>query len=135
MLEPLAVLGMAYLCYIFAELLHWSGIISLIGCGLVQAHYSFKNISAHSCTTVKYFIKALSSVSDCMIFLYLGIALIGDHVWHTGFVCWTLALCLAVRFVVVYFLSCIVNKVRHGIKRPIGVQEQFIIAYAGKFSK
>lgn len=57
--EPLALFGMGYLAYITAELFHWSGIISLIGCGLVQAHYAFKNISKKSYTTVKYFIKML----------------------------------------------------------------------------
>ena len=102
-MEPLAVFGMAYLSYVFADLLNWSGIISLIGCGLIQAHYSFKNISNNSCTTVKYFIKMLSSVSDCMIFLYLGIAILShDHVWHTGFTCWSLLFCLLVRFLVVF---------------------------------
>ena len=45
-------------------------------CGLVQAHYSFKNISKKSYTTVKYFIKMLSATSDCVIFLFLGIALV-----------------------------------------------------------
>lgn len=80
--EPLAVLGMAYLSYLSAELFHFSGIIrwasiehqmscwiskvfniyfvnSTIGCGLIQAHYSFANISHKSYTTVKYFIKML----------------------------------------------------------------------------
>ncbi len=56
-MEPLALLGMGYLAYMTAELFHWSGIISLIGCGLIQAHYSFKNISKKSYTTVKYFIR------------------------------------------------------------------------------
>ena len=58
-MEPLALFGMGYLAYVSAELFHWSGIISLIGCGLVQAHYAFKNISKKSYTTVKYFIKML----------------------------------------------------------------------------
>ena len=57
--EPLAVFGMAMLSYFTAELFHWSGIVSLIACGLAQAHYSFKNISKKSYTTVKYFIKML----------------------------------------------------------------------------
>ena len=57
--EPLAIFGIAYLSYATAELFHWSGIISLIGCGIVQAHYAFKNISKKSYTTVKYFIKML----------------------------------------------------------------------------
>ena len=34
--EPLAVLGTAYTAYYLAEVFHWSGIISLIGCGITQ---------------------------------------------------------------------------------------------------
>ena len=40
--EPLAMMIMAYLAYMVAELLHWSGILSLVGCGIVQSHYAFK---------------------------------------------------------------------------------------------
>ena len=96
--EPLAVLSCAYLSYMLAELVSFSGdwilpfptfpilltscyqfcqfywplitnftnfinllpgIISLIGCGIVQAHYAFKNISDKSETTIKYFIAML----------------------------------------------------------------------------
>ena len=67
---------MAYLSYTFAEVFHFSGIVSIIGCGLVQAHYAFKNISKKSYTTVKYFTKTISSTSDCIIFLFLGIAVV-----------------------------------------------------------
>ena len=125
-----------------------SGIISLIGCGLIQAHYAFKNISPESLTTVNYFIKMLSSTrysnllpkplldyllflplppqpllqptsspsipfllsllhSDCIIFLYLGMAFFESHDWNTGFVGWTLLLCLVVRFVT--FISSVVR--------------------------
>ena len=31
----------------------------MIGCGLVQVHYAFHNISQNSATTIKYFIKML----------------------------------------------------------------------------
>nr|CAD7581833.1 unnamed protein product [Timema californicum] len=41
----------------------------------------------------------LSSTCDAIIFLFLGMVLVSDrHVWHTGFVLWTLFLCLACRF-------------------------------------
>ena len=33
---------------------------------------------------LSYFIKMMSSTCDCLIFLYLGMALFSDHVWHTG---------------------------------------------------
>ena len=129
-IEPLALLGGAYMAYITAELLHWSGIISLIGCGIVQAHYAFKNISSESLTTVNYFIKMLSSVSDCIIFLYLGMAFFEKHVWNTGFVCWTLFIITVVRFLSIYGLAFVVNLLRKNI-HPICLKEQFIMAYGG----
>lgn len=57
--EPLAILTMAYLAYMMAELFHWSGIISLVGCGIVQSHYAFKNISEKAQITVHYFVSML----------------------------------------------------------------------------
>merc|ERR1719322_1130379 len=111
-IEPLAVLSCAYLSYMLAELVSFSGIISLIGCGIVQAHYAFKNISAESLTTVQYFIKMLSSVSDCIIFLYLGMAFFEKHVWNTGFVFSTIVVITGVRFLSIYGLAFIVNLLR-----------------------
>ncbi|KAL0280529.1 UNVERIFIED_CONTAM: hypothetical protein PYX00_001793 [Menopon gallinae] len=127
--EPLAVLGIAYLSYLAAELFHFSGIISIIGCGLVQAHYALKNISDNSRTTVTYFTKMISSTSDAIIFLFLGMVLVSKrHVWHTGFVLWTLLLCLLCRFAVVFSLTALVNIFR---VKKINTQEQFIMAYGG----
>ncbi|XP_023342389.1 Na(+)/H(+) exchanger protein 7 [Eurytemora carolleeae] len=83
-LEPLAVFSLAYLSYVFADLVNWSGIISLIGCGMLQAHYAFKNISEHGHTCIHVFIKMLAGLCDCIIFIYLGMALFGSHTWHTG---------------------------------------------------
>ncbi len=40
--EPLAVLGTAYSAYYLAEMFHWSGIISLIGCGITQVSERIK---------------------------------------------------------------------------------------------
>lgn len=127
--EPLAVLGVAYLSYLSAELFHFSGIISIIMCGLVQAHYALKNISQKSYTTVKYFTKMISSTCDSIIFLFLGMVLVSDaHVWHTGFVVSTLVLCLVCRFLGVFLLTWIANQLR---VKKINMQEQFIMAYGG----
>ena len=129
-IEPLTLLGAAYLAYITAELFHWSGIISLIGCGIIQAHYAFKNISSESRTTVQYFIKMLSSVSDCIIFLYLGMAFFEKHVWNTSFVISTISIITIVRFITIYGLAFFVNLLRKNI-HPICLKEQFIMAYGG----
>lgn len=39
--EPLAVIGLAYMAYLTAELVHFSGIIAIICCGLVQVSVQF----------------------------------------------------------------------------------------------
>ena len=44
-IEPLIIFSTAYFAFILSECIHWSGIISLIGCGLVQKRYAFPNIS------------------------------------------------------------------------------------------
>ncbi|XP_069103686.1 Na(+)/H(+) exchanger protein 7-like [Argopecten irradians] len=132
--EPLAVFVLAYISYLIAELFHFSGIISIIGCGLVQAQYAFHNISQKSHTTIKYFSKMQSSTSDCIIFLFLGIALFSPNLfdsknWHPGFILWTLFLCLLYRFLVVFVLTYFVNKTNR--MRRIDREEQFIMAYGG----
>ncbi|GAB6019688.1 hypothetical protein CHUAL_001243 [Chamberlinius hualienensis] len=128
--EPLAFLGMAYLAYLTAEMVHFSGIISIIGCGLVQMQYAKNNISMKSYTTIKYFSKMLSATSDCIIFLFLGMVLINDeHEWQTGFVLWSVVLCLIYRFLSVFFLTFLANRFYRNQK--IGFREQFIMAYGG----
>ena len=52
--EPLLMFASAYLSFVLAELVHWSGIISIIGYGLVVKRYAMVNISKKSYTTVKY---------------------------------------------------------------------------------
>ncbi|CAH1783477.1 unnamed protein product [Owenia fusiformis] len=129
--EPFFVLGLGYLSYLTAELFHWSGILSAVGCGLVQAHYTRHNISKKSYTTVVYFIKMLSVNNEAVIFMILGVDLVTEELgWHTGFVLWTLALCLIVRFIVVYGLTFLANKHPDRI-RKINREEQFIMAYGG----
>ena len=84
--EPLVVVVFAYFSYVGAELFHFSGIISLIACGLVQSEYVKDNISKRSFTTIKYFTKTLSSIADVIIFFFLGRVLIReDHVWVSDF--------------------------------------------------
>ena len=128
--ETLLIFGFSYLSYLIADLLSWSGIISLVGCGIVQAHYAFKNISKMSLTTVQYFIQILSSTSDCIIFVYLGMAMFRDQYWDSWFICWTLVSCLVFRFVGTFFLTFLVNKKSKNTKK-ISFQEQFIMGYGG----
>ena len=128
-IEPLIVIASAYFAFIMAECIHWSGIISLIGCGLVQRRYAFLNISKKSHVTIQYGIKTLASLCDCVIFLFLGIVTFSYTLkWHTGFVLWTILLCSITRFIGVFGLTYLINLRRI---RKITYKEQFIMAYGG----
>ena len=129
-IEPIIIVSTAYLGFIFSEILHWSGIISIIGCGIVQKRYSFSNISRKSYTTIKYGVKTCSTISDVVIFLFLGFESVNPdrYDFQVGLILWTLFLCLIIRFIVVFSLSFIINTRRI---KPISYKEQFVISYGG----
>jgi len=127
--EPLLIFSFGYMAFIMAELVHWSGIISIIGYGLMIKRYAFTNISHKSYTTVKYTTKTLAALSDCIIFLFLGIVLISEKQnFRPWFILATIIVCTVYRFIGTFFFSWLVNKRRsHEIK----FEEQFIMAYGG----
>ncbi|XP_070538540.1 Na(+)/H(+) exchanger beta-like [Ptychodera flava] len=128
--EPLAIIGVAYLSYLLAELFEFSGIIAIIACGLMQANYSFANISHKSNTTVKYFMKMLASTTESVIFFFLGHVLVSqEHIWNTWFVIFTLIFCFVFRYIVVICLTFLVNRYKY--QRKINWEEQFIMGYGG----
>uniref|UniRef100_T1KSG4 Sodium/hydrogen exchanger n=1 Tax=Tetranychus urticae TaxID=32264 RepID=T1KSG4_TETUR len=130
-IEPLVVMLCAYLSYFTAELLHFSGIICLTCCGLIQAAYARHNISSKSNITIKYFVKTLSSISEVIIFLFLGMVLIRDiHTWNFSFVISVLIFCIIYRFASIYLLTYVCNNFSNRL-RSITRQEQFIMAYGG----
>ncbi|XP_037119767.1 LOW QUALITY PROTEIN: Na(+)/H(+) exchanger beta-like [Syngnathus acus] len=128
-IEPLFVFLYSYMAYLSAEVFHLSGIMSLIACGVVMRPYVEANISHKSYTTVKYFLKMWSSVSETLIFIFLGVSTVaGPHAWNWTFVIVTVVLCLVSRVLGVVGLTFIINKFRV-IK--LTKKDQFIVAYGG----
>ena len=112
-IEPMIIFSMSYLSYSFTEMVHWSGILSLIGCGIIQKRYAFFNISQKSYTTVKYAVKTMASFADTTIFVYLGIVPFSETFeWHTGFILWSCLFAITFRFVSVFGLTTILNRFR-----------------------
>ena len=78
---------------------------------------------------MKYFLKMLSSVSEAIIFGFLGFATIStlNHV-DFGFISVTLVSCLVCRFIGTYVLSYLAN-----IRRTdeLDFAQKFIMAYGG----
>lgn len=72
--------------------------LRLIASGVVMRPYVEANISHKSHTTIKYFLKMWSSVSETLIFIFLGVSTVaGHHYWNWTFVISTLLFCLIAR--------------------------------------
>ncbi|MBN3319795.1 SL9A1 protein, partial [Atractosteus spatula] len=128
-IEPLFVFLYSYMAYLSAEVFHLSGIMALIACGVVMRPYVEANISHKSHTTIKYFLKMWSSVSETLIFIFLGVSTVaGPHQWNWTFVTVTIVLCLVSRVLGVVGLTFMINKFRI-VK--LTTKDQFIIAYGG----
>ncbi|KAG8588675.1 hypothetical protein GDO81_006057 [Engystomops pustulosus] len=128
-IEPLFVFLYSYMAYMSAELFHLSGIMALIASGVVMRPYVEANISHKSHTTIKYFLKMWSSVSETLIFIFLGVSTVaGPHSWNWTYVISTLIFCLIARVLGVMSLTWFINKFRI-VK--LTTKDQFIIAYGG----
>ncbi|XP_046899383.1 sodium/hydrogen exchanger 1 isoform X1 [Hypomesus transpacificus] len=128
-IEPLFVFVYSYMAYLSAEVFHLSGIMALIACGATMRPYVEANISHKSHTTIKYFLKMWSSVSETLIFIFLGVSTVaGPHAWNWTFVTATVILCLLARVIGVVGLTYVINKFRI-VK--LTTKDQFIIAYGG----
>uniref|UniRef100_A0A8D2JHP0 Sodium/hydrogen exchanger n=1 Tax=Varanus komodoensis TaxID=61221 RepID=A0A8D2JHP0_VARKO len=128
-IEPLFVFLYSYLSYITAEMFHLSGIMAIISCAMTMNKYVEENVSQKSYTTIKYFMKMLSSVSETLIFIFMGVSTVGkNHEWNWAFVCFTLLFCLIWRALGVFALTQIINVFR---TIPLTFKDQFIIAYGG----
>uniref|UniRef100_A0ACB8FJ27 Sodium/hydrogen exchanger 2 n=1 Tax=Sphaerodactylus townsendi TaxID=933632 RepID=A0ACB8FJ27_9SAUR len=91
--------------------------------------YVEENVSQKSYTTIKYFMKMLSSVSETLIFIFMGVSTVGkNHEWNWAFVCFTLLFCLFWRALGVFALTQVINLFR---TIPLTFKDQFIIAYGG----
>ncbi|NWW62734.1 SL9A2 protein, partial [Ifrita kowaldi] len=128
-IEPLFVFLYSYLSYLTAEMFHLSGIVAIISCAMGMKRYVEANISLKSHTTVKYFMKMWSSVSDTLIFIFLGVSTIGEnHEWNWPYICFTVIFCLIWRALGVLVLTFFVNRFH---VNTITSKDQFIIAYGG----
>ncbi|KAL0124608.1 hypothetical protein PUN28_006456 [Cardiocondyla obscurior] len=128
-IEPIFIFVMAYLAYLSAEIFHLSGILAITFCGITMKNYVEANISHKSHTTVKYTMKMLSSSSETIIFMFLGVATVNNaHNWNTWFIVMTIVFCSIYRAVGVIVLTALANQFRlHKLDKV----EKFVMSYGG----
>ncbi|KAI3990451.1 hypothetical protein MKX01_021386 [Papaver californicum] len=63
---------MPYLSYMLAELLHLSGILTVLFCGIVMSHYAWHNVTENARVTTRHTFATMSFIAEAFIFLYCG---------------------------------------------------------------
>uniref|UniRef100_T1KTR3 Cation/H+ exchanger transmembrane domain-containing protein n=1 Tax=Tetranychus urticae TaxID=32264 RepID=T1KTR3_TETUR len=129
--EPTIVITLAYLAYVTGYLFNFSAILSLMACGLFQAKYAVQNISKRSDVTIKYLTKISSSLTETIIFMFLGFVLVQtQYHWHSSFIILTTFYCIIARFMTTFILTYTVNVYFQRI-RIVNLEEQILMAYGG----
>lgn len=92
-------------------------------------NYVEANISQKSHTTIKYSLKMLSSSSETIIFMFLGVATVNyKHDFNIAFIVLTIVFCVLYRFIGVAILIKVANHFRFNKLSPC---DQFVMSYGG----
>ncbi|VDD82762.1 unnamed protein product [Mesocestoides corti] len=122
---------MSYVAYMVGDLFGWSGIISMIVCGVFQAAYAFHNVAPLKVMMLRSAVAQLASICEAIIFLLLGLEVMATNLtWHTGFAVSAVVMCLFARTIVTFVLSACINHNRPAHSK-IHWSEQIIISYGG----
>ncbi|XP_062861399.1 sodium/hydrogen exchanger 2 [Trichomycterus rosablanca] len=128
-IEPLFIFMYSYLAYLVAELFSISSIMAIVTCALTMKYYVEENVSQRSCTTIRHVIKMLGTVSETLIFFFLGVVTITtEHEWNWGYILFTVLFAEIWRGVGILVLTQIINPFR---TIPFNFKEQFGLAYGG----
>lgn len=130
-LEISLLLLTAYGSYMFAELLHLSGIMSILVCGLTMSHYTHENLSNTGRQSITVLFRTIAFLAETCVFLYLGLGIFEyQHSFHPKLIFWTIVLTLVGRAAHVFPLSFVMNCFRSKQHR-ITFSMQLIMWFAG----
>ena len=99
-----------YIPFLMAELLHISGIVTILFTGITANRYVVPNLSSITKVNADMLFRLLAHLAETSIFLELGLSVFGliGH-WNWPFICWTLLACFISRAMNVFPLVFIFN--------------------------
>ncbi|KAF7488322.1 Sodium/hydrogen exchanger 7 [Sarcoptes scabiei] len=130
LLESSLFLLMSYASFLLAEVLELSGIVSVLFCGICQAHYTYNNLSSESRIRTKSLFAIANFIAENFIFAYIGVSMFTfpQHLWSTGFILATFASVIIGRALNIYPLSYLLNL---GRTNKIPKEFQHILFFSG----
>lgn len=129
--ESMMIFCLAYLSYVISEVAKYSGIISLLTCGVAMAHYTWYNLSPQGKQSSFIVFQFLGYLTEAFVFAYLGLTFFsyGDLNWSPHLFVAELGVIIFGRMIgtigLFSLLSCF------GYKGGISMRELIFIWYAG----
>lgn len=120
--------------FLFAEAMGLTGIVSILFCGILQAHYTYNNLSEASKQGTKNLMELLNFLAENFLFIYMGISVFSytRHQWDPFFIIFSFLGVVLGRFLNIYPIAGLVNLARQRSSRPpIKASYQHMIMYSG----
>ncbi|CAD8124125.1 unnamed protein product [Paramecium sonneborni] len=106
-----------WVCYLISEAVGFSGIVSIVFCGIVMAKYALPNLSESGNQLLNKFYHILSYNFENLVFLFIGIGMVGyDLAWNEMGIILAISIIFIVilaRFINIKINSFILNRYRH----------------------
>ncbi|CAD8127068.1 unnamed protein product [Paramecium sonneborni] len=140
-LEIMILLYTGYASFAICELLELSGVISVLVCGIILAHYNFYNLCNIGQISSKVTLNSLSLFCESFIYVYLGLALWGIkgdeskgiQTMKTSwiFILFEIAICFASRGLSLFMLTMLAQIFTGRKNFKLTFWELNIVWYAG----
>lgn len=129
--ENMMVFCFGYLSYVTSEVAEQSGIITLLTCGIVMAHYTWYNLSPQGKQSSYIVFQFLGYATEAFVFAYLGLTFFSysTYKWSPHFFCAEILVIMIGRFFGTIVLVAIMRCLCFDAKIPL--KKQIFIWYAG----
>uniref|UniRef100_A0A4W4DNV6 Sodium/hydrogen exchanger n=1 Tax=Electrophorus electricus TaxID=8005 RepID=A0A4W4DNV6_ELEEL len=130
LLETALFFLMSWSTFLLAEACGFTGVVSVLFCGITQAHYTYNNLSEESTKCTKQLFEVLHFLAENFIFSYMGLALFTfqNHVFCPIFIIGAFIAIFIGRASNIYPLSFLLNL---GRRHKIGRNFQHMMMFAG----
>jgi len=132
-LETTLLFLFCYCCYATAEALELSGIMALFFNGIVLSHYNSYNLSDDSRHVTEKIFETLATVTETIVFLYMGMGVFTGKFknWNIVFAILAFLFCVIGRAANIFPLSWLANRSRKRASERITWKMQLVLWFAG----